>query len=91
MARYTQILIATPLMAHVTFPIDMLRYDRCTPMHETDSTKITEAVNGDIHGRSSEQIELVRVVANKASEPTYQRWRSFGWMVEITDVRKENG
>lgn len=57
------------------FPIDMLRYDRCTPHTEQDSASIGCHPDG----------ETVRVdVAHQSRgpwSPTVARWESFGWRV----------
>lgn len=59
------------------FPIDMLRYDRAIPASEADSHLITET------GNRSRVIHLVRFVQPGMQEnPTIDRWKSFGWVVQ---------
>jgi hypothetical protein len=57
-----------------SFPIDMLRYDRCSPAREADSAEIARSFNG--HRRTR-----VRVTGT-VKPPTIARWKSFGWTVE---------
>jgi hypothetical protein len=63
-----------------SFPIDMLRYDRCTPMHETDSGRIQQSMWRGIAGEK-EEINLLYV----DREPTEARWKSFGWEIVKTE------
>lgn len=71
------------------FPIDMLRYDRCTPKSEADSNVITRSLE---HQGTSEVFE-VTVISDKELkgwEPTVGRWKSFGWeLVPSTAARAE--
>lgn len=57
------------------FPFDMLRYDRCTPAHESDSSAIERTTRPRDRAR-----HYVTLVGPKA--PTEARWGSFGWAVE---------
>jgi len=61
------------------FPIDMLRYDRCTPATEQDSSKILDSISNPLSGQV-----CVRICAQgkpKSWQPTHGRWDSFGWRV----------
>jgi len=60
-----------------TFPFDMLRYDRCFPHSTNDAGWINE---------SDRQRHIVLVSQNprKLWMPTFERWRSFGWVVKST-------
>lgn len=59
-----------------TFPIDMLRYDRCSPRTGQDSTKITHSVR---YGGNSGPWEIELVTERRSV--TVDRWASFGWQV----------
>jgi hypothetical protein len=54
-----------------SFPIDMLRYDKCWPSTESDSITITD------EGLRSVTLTYSGIVP----QPTNGRWNSFGWMV----------
>lgn len=62
------------------FPVDMLRYDRCTPSTESDASEMRRAITEDRDERYSIQVmsssEQVRRMG-----PTIARWESFGWKV----------
>jgi hypothetical protein len=58
------------------FPIDMLRYDGCTPRTETDSGFITTSFF--LRGRMANPQSIALVGPR---EPTNGRWESFGWRV----------
>ena len=62
-----------------TFPIDMLRYDRCCPASETDAQKISNTFLRPLD-REKQRIVLVRHSVNNIG-PTVGRWASFGWAV----------
>lgn len=62
------------------FPIDMLRYDRCTPEQQTDVGTI-EFLNRDGFSIEARNVRLVRFVHVKSDVPTADRWKSFGWKV----------
>ena len=68
------------------FPLDMLRYDRCCPMHETDSTLITHTFTD----RVPWQVKIIRYVPNKDAAWTLPRWASFGVTLvpDITQTQK---
>lgn len=57
-----------------SFPLDMLRYDRCLPYSEVDSGKME---------RTSEEREvtLLRYSGDPGSGAMAPRWASFGWYV----------
>lgn len=57
------------------FPVDMLRYDRCWPAHESDSTTMATACDPGALGLS------LTIVMRGMRSPTVERWRSFGWSV----------
>lgn len=66
------------------FPLDMLRHDFCFPYSESDSAKIRET------HRDKRIVRILRFTFDKAKQPTYDRWRSFGWTATVvsTDVRQ---
>jgi len=58
------------------FPIDMLRYDNCVPITETDAGAITS------RGKKRLRRVALRMYRGTAhSSATYMRWESFGWTV----------
>ena len=57
------------------FPFDMLRYDRCTPKTEADSSRIEQTTH-----RSKLGPQEITMLGTK--EPTVARWESFGWRVK---------
>ena len=65
------------------FPFDMLRYDMCHPVDSSDAA----AMFFDYSQASLEEHKQIRTVklrtwtGNLYWNPTYDRWRSFGWMV----------
>jgi hypothetical protein len=70
----------------MSFPIDMLRYDRLSPNGEGDSGKIAQTFH---LGRKTDEvgnIELQRV-APKNWAPTNARWQSFVWEVVDHQIR----
>lgn len=66
------------VMGRHAFPVDMLRYDRLSPRHEGDSTKITDTIREPAGPYT--RVELYRQ-ASDAWKPTTERWASFGWIV----------
>lgn len=67
-----------------SFPIDMLRYDRCTPHREKDSAAIRRSI---AHDMDPEPVEVVRFSKSAKWEPTRGRWESQGW--KVTGVVRE--
>lgn len=66
------------------FPIDMLRYDRCTPYNEIDSNKIIRTFNerGEITDITF-TIVVTKFSEKSNEEPwTVARWQSFGWEIQ---------
>jgi hypothetical protein len=67
----------------VGFPIDMLRYDECSPATEHDSAKICQSLAGT--GR----LEIgIRYMGHGAGHGlTAGRWKSFGWEILEMNMR----
>jgi hypothetical protein len=61
------------------FPWDMLRSDMAHPISSDDAALMS------CYNREQRVIKLRTWSRNKMWRPTYDRWRSFGWMV-TTDV-----
>lgn len=61
------------------FPVDMLRYDSCFPSNQSSVTRLGNSPE-------SREVYLARVTNRKQWTPTYDRWRSFGWIVTHTDT-----
>jgi hypothetical protein len=60
------------------FPLDMLRYDRCTPARQEDVRKIEDTLRR--YAAAPAVIELRRH-ADRCIET--RRWASFGWTVTV--------
>lgn len=67
------------------FPIDMLRYDRCTPDRELDSGVIQQTFERQGE-RGSYSVQVRHEGEDKKWEPTLGRWHSFGWKVIQLDT-----
>lgn len=63
------------------FPFDMLRYDRCWPVQESEMWKFSDD--------GQRTLELRRYATNKNDFPTFPRWSSFGWQLDHDSVRTE--
>lgn len=62
-----------------TFPIDMLRYDRCVPRTGDDVHAIVMA---SIAERPLETRKVsLQMYSTSKEGPTKDRWKSFGWEV----------
>lgn len=57
-----------------SFPYDMLRLDRCWPV-------TPEYMTRSPNGRNEPRVVTLMCTANAGWQPTYERWRSFGWVV----------
>ena len=70
------------------FPLDMLRYDACYPLCESDSARVFDS----IYARDGvvREVELVhRSIDSEARfEPTHARWESFSWYVIEGSVKR---
>lgn len=65
------------------FPIDMLRYDRCTPATEEDSGNIVRDMP-TAEGYSERTVDVRYEGPTKEPHVTVDRWKSFGWTVVST-------
>jgi hypothetical protein len=83
MARTLKGPVRFKVTGHYPFPIDMLRYDRCTPDCEVDSYKII-SVSDAIARREGPVTITLRSHSESPGVPTIGRWRSFGW--DVTSV-----
>lgn len=74
-----------------SFPIDMLRYDRCTPATENDSGKIAGMCSRG-YPREQEEATVTLTGYSQTRTPhiTEARWKSFGCDVvrDSIEVRK---
>ena len=72
------------------FPIDMLRYDRCSPYSSQDAGKIGSGGLADYC--DTRTVKLIRFTQGKGKNykdnPTNDRWKSFGWAVSNVEFRK---
>lgn len=68
-----------------SFPIDMLRSERCWPVDEDDSHAIERTIIDErLAGR-----ELVKLESGASYEPASARWESFGWRVVTIEKGEE--
>lgn len=62
------------------FPHDMLRYDKCYPVYETDT--------GKMHSHNSESVEITLHTQRQTITP--RRWESFCWkIIEAYELGKD--
>ena len=80
-------------------PIDMMRYDRATPLTQEDAAKAVDGANMmfehneiDAHLPPTQTIRMIRFTEgngrNHADSPTVARWASFGWRILDITWRK---
>ena len=67
------------------FPIDMLRYDTCFPLYESDSTIIRRSLRGVDDGV---QIVALGHWGPSSWVPTGGRWKSYHWNVTHHEVMR---
>ncbi len=61
------------------FPIDMLRYDNCTPATEVDARKISRSLGLDAWEKPM-QVNLYRF-SIEGQRATAARWEGFAWTI----------
>lgn len=59
-----------------TFPLDMLRRDKCYPRQETDSNAMRRE-----QGADTRDVQVQHVTTGAHWHPCFGRWASFGWEV----------
>ena len=64
-----------------TFPLDMLRYDRCFPRDSTDCALMD---NSDYQRKRTVRLAIDDARRGR-SAVTEARWQSFGWTVEVAE------
>ncbi|MGW8181735.1 MAG: hypothetical protein ACWGQW_23640 [bacterium] len=70
-------------------PLEMMRYDRCTPFEQADVSELA-CLEVGIADESIAPIQMVHYEhGNKNWKPTEARWRSFGWMVQSIAPARE--
>jgi len=70
--------IHVTVIGYGPFPIDMLRYDRSCPDHETDSYDIARTT----YEPQMREVHLVQFSKNqKISDHSIARWKSFKWKI----------
>jgi len=72
------------VVGRVPFPLDMLRYDSCSPDTEEAARAIRSSIVAEINGHPELvfAVALVRITQEKNWQPTRARWTSFGWEVQ---------
>jgi hypothetical protein len=88
MKTYRHVVIVS---GRFVFPIDMLRYDDCRPLSETDSLQIARSMDSRCTKYTYEEERKLKTrepfevsilhYGLKSWEPTVDRWKSFGWKV----------
>lgn len=68
------------------FPIDMLRYDRASPMTQADAAALARTFAGP----GSHALMLFRTHVILSWEPDYNRWKSFGWEAMTPTIRERH-
>jgi hypothetical protein len=63
------------------FAYDMLRYDMCFPDRETDTSLMTM--------KHSRTLSVTQVWNTKNPVISPLRWASFGWNVDVNNIRTE--
>ena len=60
------------------FPLDMLRYDRCTPKTEQDAAAMARSIGSfGVEPQDGLKIRLVHV-GERNWNPTFRRWATYG-------------
>lgn len=67
----------------LSFPLDMLRYDRCFPEGSDDAAQIGYTFEPD---RRKSEIQTITLIG--LSRPTDARWSSFLWSVVANSVEE---
>jgi len=82
MKRYAHVFA---ISGNSTFPVDMLRYDNCRPLHEGDSATIEASFTKA--GDGKRRVVYVRTINNvRTWQPTVGRWKSLGWRVDLDSI-----
>lgn len=63
-----------------SFPVDMLRYDACTPAHSDDAISMVKHFR-DYDYNEVRRVKLMMRSSFAKTQPTAARWESFGWRV----------
>jgi hypothetical protein len=74
-------------------PVDMMRYDRCTPLTQEDAAFADREIHCLNHSSLPEiSIQMIRFTEGNgkhhADHPATGRWNSFGWDVSNVSWRK---
>lgn len=74
-----------------SFPMDMLRYDRCIPYDSSDVNRITDSLH--IFSDKEKERYPIHLIhyshGNKNWQPTYERWNSFSYtVIEVKPARE---
>jgi hypothetical protein len=64
------------------FPVDMLRYDRCSPVDSQDASVLAANINPG-EARAGDAVELLVYHESRIMPITPDRWMSFGWRVML--------
>ncbi len=74
--------ILTVYAPDVNSMLDMMRYDRCRPLHEEDAEKIVRLIERRLGGERRGLDRIVRLARSSANpDDPSERWRSFGCSV----------
>lgn len=72
----TQITVRSEIQS---FPLDMLRYDRCHPATGEDVDNIHALLDPMVRNRIEHRVTLERYHQGRQWRPTGDRWASFGY------------
>ena len=81
MSRLTQHWHRFEVTGKGQFPFDMLRYDQCFPLYQSDSQIMRYPSDDD-------QVVALGHWGPSSWEPTKARWRSYHWTVTHYEVMK---
>ena len=79
------------VIGHGTFPVDMLRYDASYPSRSAERILEPERFwsmeNAAKLAIENREVTLHHRDSHARWEPTFDRWASFGWVVDRSSIR----
>jgi hypothetical protein len=85
MTKHSEQIWHAEVVGSGSFPMDMLRYDRCLPATEVDSNTILRSALESMIVSDNDSYK-VEVYGYGIKGPTVGRWESFGWRVATNDA-----
>lgn len=71
-----------------SFPTDMLRYDKCWPGDDEAVNAMSCSDDITLRKIARDTDTAFRVTLHSFQEPTAERWRSFGWLMELVEEER---